>query len=436
MIETVIAQSSSRPSPLLQSYIARVMADGGTIDIPEQDIRARFGLVKDAYWAIIVSARKEGKLYAIVPNDGSGDVSVERNSKATEITSQNTVIEIENNLPIFEWSSSKFLGCNISRQVTNIVPDSAIAYYGNNLSKLENVILENDYEWDFSEIYTHALYFPDNTVRRTASKVVLVNNPNFVVVSFFIEMEDGSQPKAGLDNDENADFSIYIGGANALVGNGYIVYKKISETVWYVSGCRDYAGTSTNQHVRKNTNQSSKAFRIVGFQIETGVKYPGTHVVTYGSPATKLFDSFTSQQVRPMNTCCILMDMMALNTGSSASNYFLQLYEQINGENGIFVGINVIGQLTVKLINGATIIEKSGWRMLYDQYFHLAVQLNENALMVYINGELEIADYEFQNPFDNSSRIGIGSPTGNIYVKAISIMPVMQEIELIEITKL
>jgi len=97
---------------LYYTFKNRVLADGGTFlenELPTISQDAKLVLTPNAY--------KAGKLYSEVPNDGTGDFTVDRNSTATYIDEDGIIRTALANVPRIDWSTGVPV---ISRELQSI----------------------------------------------------------------------------------------------------------------------------------------------------------------------------------------------------------------------------------------------------------------------------------------------------------------------------
>jgi len=98
----------------VSDYIDRVENDGGTIDpeaIKELIIYVLWlkymGLWSDIYNYLPAAGYKAGKLYALVPNDGSGDYDVTRNSERTRVNPDGLIETLGLNVPAIDYATGE-----------------------------------------------------------------------------------------------------------------------------------------------------------------------------------------------------------------------------------------------------------------------------------------------------------------------------------------
>ena len=87
---------------LYYTFKNRVLADGGTF--VENELPT---ISQDASLVLTPNAYKVGKLYSAVPNDGTGDFTVDRNSTATYVDEDGLIKTALVNVPRFDYSSGE-----------------------------------------------------------------------------------------------------------------------------------------------------------------------------------------------------------------------------------------------------------------------------------------------------------------------------------------
>lgn len=136
--------------------------------------------------------------------------------------------------------------------------------------------------------FTNGIAFGDNSVERTAYK--LINGTIGVVysVSVFVIMDDGGAPVVS-SNYVSGDMRIIVDGYGTTagvtrhIGNG--VYRISASFTTIIGGIRGYG-------VTKQTGQSARTFRITGIQVETGNRAT-SYITTTGSTASRSADVLT-----------------------------------------------------------------------------------------------------------------------------------------------
>ena len=126
--------------------------------------------------------------------------------------------------------------------------------------------------WDNG--FTNCIKFGDNSVERyyyggTFSTVG--------AISFFVEMDDGSEPFVG--GGSGHDFSITINGALVLEANTY--KENTIGNVWKIWATDSGGSSASSNGIYKRTANSTKGFRQVGLQLES-LSYATSYIPTNG----------------------------------------------------------------------------------------------------------------------------------------------------------
>jgi hypothetical protein len=111
----------------IQDYIQRVIADFGSFRSGFQEpLQEIFPSIENSLLATTVDAEKEGKLYSIIPQDGTGDFTVSRNGTATYFNQNGELVTASANEPrlSFNPSTLEYQGVLIERAATNILLES------------------------------------------------------------------------------------------------------------------------------------------------------------------------------------------------------------------------------------------------------------------------------------------------------------------------
>jgi hypothetical protein len=130
--------------------------------------------------------------------------------------------------------------------------------------------------------YANSIQFSDNSVTRFAYKTLTIAAGVSLIASFVVQMDDNSAPSVGT-GITGGDFSIICDGGYAPVVSSALISGNIYR-VWGILSSPT-GGTFRNVGIIKNTGQSTKGFRVTGFQLEqvTYQTAPGTYVATTAS---------------------------------------------------------------------------------------------------------------------------------------------------------
>jgi len=119
---------------LYYTFKNRVLADGGTF--VENELPT---ISQDASLVLTPNAYKAGKLYSAVPNDGTGDFTVDRNCPATYVDEDGLIKTALANVPRIIYSTGD-AALLVEPQSTNLVLNSNPQTYGGST----NITISND----------------------------------------------------------------------------------------------------------------------------------------------------------------------------------------------------------------------------------------------------------------------------------------------------
>lgn len=134
-----------------------------------------------------------------------------------------------------------------------------------------------------ADTLTNAVTFGDNSAQREISEIISIATGTWYIASCYIVMDDGSEPVVG-NSSTVGDFCILN---SHVVGNDLINSSiHIGNNVYLVSVVEQSVTTGNKGFgVKKYTTQSSKGFKVSGFQVEelaSGMEY-GDELVTNGT---------------------------------------------------------------------------------------------------------------------------------------------------------
>lgn len=78
-------------------------------------------LFEDASLIVTPNGRKAGKIYALKPFDGSGDLTVVRATTATEVNASGVIVDVASNVSRFDYTNSSCPSILVEPQRTNLV---------------------------------------------------------------------------------------------------------------------------------------------------------------------------------------------------------------------------------------------------------------------------------------------------------------------------
>lgn len=140
----------------IKSFRTRILADGGTYEA-ESILEDRLqeitpDLFNSASLVITPNGVKTSKLYSIKPNDGTGDLSVVRNTSATRIDENGNIVNVPANVARIDYSNGS-PAILVEPQMTNIwANNNNTNGYLDNTSAIKQSVVSNAFGAGFNGI--------------------------------------------------------------------------------------------------------------------------------------------------------------------------------------------------------------------------------------------------------------------------------------------
>jgi hypothetical protein len=196
-------------------------------------------LLDKASLIVTPNAYKESKLYSVIPTSGAGDMTVVRATTATRKNSAGFIEVVPRNL------------------LTD--SDGLIATYpvrGGNIIQASTPISG----------FNNSVEFQNNLTTSFLYKSFATTSGTTYVISVFVQMNDNSAPVASL-NTASGDFSFIMSGE---FGTNLNTQRIGTSNVYRISARVTSINTNMNYGILKSNTQSSKAFKVTGYQLEFG----------------------------------------------------------------------------------------------------------------------------------------------------------------------
>ena len=339
--------------------------------------------------ALIPTGFKDGKLYSVLPESGAGDFDVVRGSGATRVNKDGLIETMSSNEPRLDYTGGGCPVLLVEPQSTNLVVNSEP-------TSVENNDLNISYEaFSWSNGFSDCVKFGDNSVERRRRMGVA---PALTECTFsvYVIMDDLSKPFASETGTSSGDFYFYLGGTPSYTG---IKYKDCGGNVWRVSTTRVSESSALNYNgVYKSTSQSSKGFRMVGFQLEA-LPYATSYIPTSGAIATRLADSVTGAgDATTFNSTegVLYAEMAALS--NDGANRRISLNDGSSNNRALF-GYNATGSISW-LVRVSGVTSFTGTHTLADstQMVKVALKYKSNDFSIFINGVESASDTSGATP--------------------------------------
>lgn len=284
-------------------------------------------LFEDASLVVTPNGRKASKIYSIKPTDGSGDLTVVRATTATEVNSSGVIVDVASNVARFDYTNGSCPSILVEPQRTNLVlrsePTSSEGPSGN--------ITYESFSW--TNGFTNCTRFLNNAAIRFRYAGTVVVGTTYTISAFVI-MDDLSKPSVGF-NATTGDFTLVISGSQNVGVNGSLKIEDMGNNIWRVSGNHTASGTSlANNGIVKFTSQSSKGFRVVGWQLEAGANAT-SYIPTVASAVTRNADVISKTGLSGITTITETFEDGSTNVISGSPTSYTMSQGRIKSVVGI-----------------------------------------------------------------------------------------------------
>ena len=295
----------------------------------------------------------------------------------------------DTDIPRLDYTDGGCPSLLLEPQSTNLVVNSEPTGVENNDSNIS-------YEaFSWSNGFSDCVKFGDNSVERRR-RMGIVPALTECTFSVYVIMDDLSKPFASETNTSSGDFYFYLGGA---ISYEDIKYKDCGGNVWRVSTTRVSSSSALNYNgVYKSTSQSSKGFRMVGFQLEA-LPYATSYIPTSGTIATRLADSVTgagdattfnsTEGVLYFEGSALAFTSVGRNIAisSGTSNYIRIFYSNTSNKITYLVASNgaLVANMSTPILSQVDVVK-------------IAVTWKLNEFKFYLNGALVGTDTSGNTP--------------------------------------
>ena len=274
---------------LYYTFKNRVLADGGTF--VENELPT---ISQDASLVLTPNAYKAGKLYSAVPNDGTGDFIVERDSEATYTGQDGTRRTALANEIRLDWSTGE-AALLVEPQSTNLITysENLVGWRQRNVTSSQNLVTE-DTSNTLHAVSQNLTLQPDTTL--TLSFDIKPNGRDYVYVRY---AGGGFEHSFNLDilNGLVVSFDHFLSVTLKPIQNGYyrvnsttIVPSSTTSTTLYLflSDSGDYLSRRNPIYIGDGV---SGAY-ISNVQLEQGTEAT-SYIPTNGVTETRLADNIS-----------------------------------------------------------------------------------------------------------------------------------------------
>ena len=237
--------------------------------------------------------------------------------------------------------------------------------------------------FDWSLGFSNCVRYGDNSQVRFRYGATTSASTEYTLSAFII-MDDLSEPAIGGQVSSN-DFSVVIGGD---VFNSPSPSINMGNNIWRISvtGTTSASPNATNNGIIKYTSQSSKGFRVVGYQLEAGA-YATSYIPTYGTSVTRAAD--VCGGAGDANTFNSTEGVLYAEIASLVGDEAIGQMSVSNGSDNenvkiLWLNANKI-RLEAKTVSGTNFVKDINVERNGD-FYKLAIQYKSNDYKVYVNG--------------------------------------------------
>jgi hypothetical protein len=359
-------------------------------------------LLDKASLIVTPNAEKVGKVYSVIPSDGSGDLTVVRGTVATRVNSLGLVENVAVNEPRLNYDTVG--GCPailIEPQRTNLALRS---------EEFMNVIWTKE----GSTLTANTTVAPDglitadtltensaaSTQHRLLQSITIVNTTNYTC-SVYIKRLSGTRDFAIINtmSGQRVYYNMTTNTvANQVLGTGTITNMGNG---WYrITASGLSTGTSANLYfaITNGTTTGSEtysgngtsSFAIWGAQLELGA-YPTSYIPTLGSAITRNLDNISKTAVSALigqTEGTIFAEVRISRLIGTVSRYIFHISDG-TANNRIYIAFsgassNIIRARIFNAGNLETTIETS--TITTTGRYKLALAYKNNDVVFYVNG--------------------------------------------------
>lgn len=397
------AQSKQAMSPntdYVDLAIQRALTDGAEIILTKKQIEEQLPNNWDeASFLYIPFARKAGKSYSLI----GPDLTIDRNSTATEVNSNLLLSSVSNNVPRIEFDANGPKGHLVELQKTNELS------YSNDFTKWDvkvgatinnNVALSPDGTMNASRVN-----FTANTLSRFEENVGTYSVGDVRCFSIWIKADGDYDP-----------FFLFVGGA-------FNMSELVTPTdEWqrvYVSGTAN--GTFTTYPQIRNNIAKARSLLIWQADFIEGL-IPTSPIITNGASATRLVERATTPTIQKIKSGIL---HLKLYNDKHAAQYILS---SASNTYAVFLEASVVyvKALTPNVVFFSNVINWGN----YEGDINMIVKFNNGEVKLFVNGVMYTPS---SNTFTNGSEFGfdrfgdssVNNRDANAVYKKIALLPVL-----------
>ena len=336
----------------------------------------------DASLIYYPSGYKAGTAYSLKPTDGSGDLDFTRASTATRVNESGLIESVAANVPRLDNFQGGCSSLLLEPQRTNLILNSegVLANYNTKIGNLTDASTSIN-------SFANSIQVGDNSVLSALYKSTQswAAGPTYSF-SFFVQMDDNSQPIIGL-NATTGDFAIIVGG---VLNNTTAKITRVNSTDTYlVSVSTTRNGGSASYGIIKYTTQSAKPFRITAMQNELG-SYATSYIPTTSTAVTRVGENSLSGVLPTIvNDFTFFVDFVRYGQYANSGVYNFAVKNSTNTDIISIYKPSSVGNLNVAYkIGGVTTVANIGASVGNFVHHKIAFVCNGTTVKVFKDGAL------------------------------------------------
>ncbi len=279
-------------------------------------------LFEDASLVITPNGTKAGKLYAVKPTDGSGDLTVTRATSATRVNASGVIETVAANVPRLDYSNGSCPSILVEPQRTNLVTWSE-DFTNSDWNKFQATITSN------------SIVSPDGNT--TADRLASSANGSAVlfraaltgaaVATLSVYAKAGTNDVLDIGFTNVTDFTVK---ANLTTGTIASATSGITGTItnvgngWYrVTATRTMTASGT-LFINSATNVSGRFLNIWGAQLEAGSNAT-SYIPTTSASVTRNADVITDSTITGITTLTTTFEDNTTQVLTSPTTYTMPI---------------------------------------------------------------------------------------------------------------